>query len=92
MLSTRVFVCDVLQVKVWLGDNADHYYVLSRFLLSRMLTVTKVFDNLNFVQYRCIFLQVDICLCLVRVPAKILVVVLLHIDRSNPIPLWSNWL
>lgn len=30
------------QVKVWLGDNADHYYVLSRFLLSRMLTVTKV--------------------------------------------------
>lgn len=32
------------QVKVWLGDNADHYYVLSRFLLSRMLTVTKV-DN-----------------------------------------------
>lgn len=31
-----------IQVKVWLGDNADHYYVLSRFLLSRMLTVTKV--------------------------------------------------
>lgn len=30
------------QVKVWLGDNCDHYYVLSRFLLSRMLTVTKV--------------------------------------------------
>ncbi|KAL6007822.1 hypothetical protein ACLOJK_033324 [Asimina triloba] len=30
------------QVKVWLGDNADHYYVLSRFLLSRMLTVTKI--------------------------------------------------
>jgi hypothetical protein len=30
------------QVKVWLGENADHYYVLSRFLLSRMLTVTKV--------------------------------------------------
>ncbi|KAL2606497.1 hypothetical protein AAZV13_09G187500 [Glycine max] len=29
-------------VKVWLGDNADHYYVLSRFLLSRMLTVTKI--------------------------------------------------
>jgi hypothetical protein len=27
---------------VWLGENADHYYVLSRFLLSRMLTVTKV--------------------------------------------------
>uniref|UniRef100_A0A453J9X8 Uncharacterized protein n=1 Tax=Aegilops tauschii subsp. strangulata TaxID=200361 RepID=A0A453J9X8_AEGTS len=26
-------------VKVWLGENADHYYVLSRFLLSRMLTV-----------------------------------------------------
>ncbi|KAH9607370.1 hypothetical protein KSS87_020141 [Heliosperma pusillum] len=32
---------DFVKVKVWLGDNADHYYVLSRFLLSRMLTVTK---------------------------------------------------
>ena len=31
-----------LQVKVWLGENQDHYYVLSRFLISRMLTVTKV--------------------------------------------------
>ncbi|XP_075084962.1 uncharacterized protein LOC107761597 [Nicotiana tabacum] len=30
------------QVKVWLGDNDDHYYVLSRFLLSRMLMVTKI--------------------------------------------------
>ena len=30
------------KVKVWLGDNADHYYVLSRFLVCRMLTVTKV--------------------------------------------------
>ncbi|KAJ8752961.1 hypothetical protein K2173_008696 [Erythroxylum novogranatense] len=33
---------DFVKVKVWLGDNADHYYVLSRFLLSRMLTVTKM--------------------------------------------------
>lgn len=33
---------DYVKVKVWLGDNADHYYVLSRFLLSRMLTVTKI--------------------------------------------------
>ncbi|CAK7355883.1 unnamed protein product [Dovyalis caffra] len=32
----------LFRVKVWLGDNADHYYVLSRFLLSRMLTVTKI--------------------------------------------------
>ncbi|KAJ6342028.1 hypothetical protein OIU78_010048, partial [Salix suchowensis] len=32
---------DFVKVRVWLGDNADHYYVLSRFLLSRMLTVTK---------------------------------------------------
>ncbi|KVI07584.1 hypothetical protein Ccrd_014052, partial [Cynara cardunculus var. scolymus] len=31
-----------INVKVWLGDDADHYYVLSRFLLSRMLTVTKI--------------------------------------------------
>jgi hypothetical protein len=30
------------QVKVWLGDNLDHYYVLSRFLICRMLTVTKI--------------------------------------------------
>ncbi|KAF3780631.1 2-phosphoglycerate kinase [Nymphaea thermarum] len=36
---------DFVKVKVWLGDNADHYYVLSRFLLSRMLTVTKVIPN-----------------------------------------------
>jgi len=33
---------DFVKVRVWLGDNADHYYVLSRFLLSRMLTVTKI--------------------------------------------------
>uniref|UniRef100_A0A0D9XAK6 2-phosphoglycerate kinase n=1 Tax=Leersia perrieri TaxID=77586 RepID=A0A0D9XAK6_9ORYZ len=33
---------DFVKVKVWLGDNADHYYVLSRFLLCRMLTVTKI--------------------------------------------------
>ncbi|KAL7221773.1 hypothetical protein ACSBR1_023672 [Camellia fascicularis] len=33
---------DFVKVKVWLGVNADHYYVLSRFLLSRMLTVTKI--------------------------------------------------
>lgn len=33
---------DFVKVRVWLGDNADHYYVLSRFLLCRMLTVTKI--------------------------------------------------
>ncbi|XP_028052422.1 uncharacterized protein LOC114256933 isoform X3 [Camellia sinensis] len=33
---------DFVKVKVWLGDNADHYYVLSRFLLCRTLTVTKI--------------------------------------------------
>ncbi|KAG6780902.1 hypothetical protein POTOM_013781 [Populus tomentosa] len=33
---------DFVKVKVWLGENADHCYVLSRFLLSRMLTVTKI--------------------------------------------------
>ncbi|KAL4280056.1 hypothetical protein GQ457_03G015950 [Hibiscus cannabinus] len=33
---------DFVKVKVWLGDKEDHYYVLSRFLLSRMLTVTKI--------------------------------------------------
>lgn len=39
---------DFVKVRVWLGDNADHYYVMSRFLLCRMLTVTKVnFLHLN---------------------------------------------
>ncbi|BBN03400.1 hypothetical protein MPTK1_2g23160 [Marchantia polymorpha subsp. ruderalis] len=33
---------DFVKVRVWLGDNSDHYYVLSRFLVSRMLTVTKI--------------------------------------------------
>ncbi|VFQ74503.1 unnamed protein product [Cuscuta campestris] len=33
---------DFVKVKVWLGENANHYYVLSRFLLSRTLTVTKI--------------------------------------------------
>jgi hypothetical protein len=39
---------DFVKVKVWLGENAHHYYVLSRFLLSRMLTVTKVSLSLCF--------------------------------------------
>jgi hypothetical protein len=38
---------DFVKVKVWLGENAHHYYVLSRFLLSRMLTVTKVSLSLS---------------------------------------------
>ncbi|KAH9562771.1 hypothetical protein CY35_05G089100 [Sphagnum magellanicum] len=33
---------DFVKIKVWLGENADHYYVLSRFLVSRMLLVTKI--------------------------------------------------
>eukprot|EP00897_Mesotaenium_endlicherianum_P007861 jgi/Mesen1/7102/ME000369S06424 len=33
---------DFVKVRVWLGDNSDHYYVLSRFLVSRMLTVTRI--------------------------------------------------
>lgn len=50
-ISTLVqFICVLIsiKVKVWLGDNADHYYVLSRFLLSRMLTVTKVRASTSF--------------------------------------------
>lgn len=27
---------------MWLGDNNDHYYILSRFLISRSLTITKI--------------------------------------------------
>ena len=46
------------QVKVWLGDNADHYYVLSRFLLCRMLTVTKV-PGIMWERFHNIFL----CFC-----------------------------
>lgn len=33
---------DFVKVKVWLGKGFKHYYVLSRFLTSRMLTVTKI--------------------------------------------------
>ncbi|KAL0041761.1 hypothetical protein WJX79_003730 [Trebouxia sp. C0005] len=33
---------DFVKVKVWLGEGMSHYYVLSRFLISRMLTVTKI--------------------------------------------------
>lgn len=35
-------VSDTTQVKVWLGEGMSHYYVLSRFLISRVLTVTKI--------------------------------------------------
>lgn len=38
---THAALCAV-QVKVWLGPNRDHYYVLSRFLVSRSLTITKI--------------------------------------------------
>ncbi|GJP47163.1 hypothetical protein CLOM_g6390 [Closterium sp. NIES-68] len=33
---------DFVKVRVWLGENDDHYYVLSRFLIARMLTVTRM--------------------------------------------------
>ena len=33
---------DFVKVRVWLGENWKHYYVLSRFLLSRMLTAARV--------------------------------------------------
>eukprot|EP00899_Mesostigma_viride_P008482 jgi/Mesvir1/17635/Mv08857-RA.1 len=33
---------DFVKVRVWLGEQHNHYYVLSRFLVSRMLTVTKM--------------------------------------------------
>ncbi|KAK9815940.1 hypothetical protein WJX72_012313 [[Myrmecia] bisecta] len=33
---------DFVKVKVWLGEAMNHYYVLSRFLICRMLTVTKI--------------------------------------------------
>ena len=33
---------DWVKVKVKLGEHLEHYYILSRFLLSRMLTVIKV--------------------------------------------------
>ena len=44
--TSRVYISlseiGCLQVKVWLGEGMNHYYVLSRFLISRMLTVTKI--------------------------------------------------
>lgn len=33
---------DFVKVRVWLGQGSSHYYVLSRFLVSRMLTVTRI--------------------------------------------------
>ena len=41
-LTFHSSLAPVLQVKVWLGETQAHYYILSRFLISRMLTVTKI--------------------------------------------------
>ncbi|CAK9218730.1 unnamed protein product [Sphagnum troendelagicum] len=41
-LGSTTSMYDFVKVRVWLGENADHYYVLSRFLVSRMLLVTKI--------------------------------------------------
>ena len=41
-----------VQVRVWLCGN-DHYYVLSRYLISRTLTVTKIpYVKVSRVLYR----------------------------------------
>ena len=48
---------DFVKVKVWLGQNADHYYVLSRFLLSRMLSITNV---QSFLSLCCFLLTLSI--------------------------------
>lgn len=58
----EMFFALLLQVKVWLGDNCDHYYVLSRFLLSRMLTVTKVCYSL-FGSFIVLRFQLDFMWC-----------------------------
>lgn len=42
LLIAQACCSAVLQVKVWLGEERLHYYVLSRFLVSRSLTVTKI--------------------------------------------------
>ena len=53
-----LFLCFLfLFLKVWLGDNADHYYALSGFLLSIMLTVAKVSDNHCFCWILFMFLK-----------------------------------
>lgn len=36
---------DFVKVRVWLGGKLNSHYVLSRFLISRMLTVTKIPHN-----------------------------------------------
>lgn len=36
------FRYDYVKVKVRLGEQLEHYYILSRFLVSRMLTVTRI--------------------------------------------------
>ncbi|GFH11026.1 uncharacterized protein HaLaN_06454, partial [Haematococcus lacustris] len=33
---------DMIKVKVWLGEQLEHHYILSRFLICRILTVTRI--------------------------------------------------
>ena len=40
--SSNTSKYDYIKIKVWLGKDLEHYYILSRFLISRILTVTKV--------------------------------------------------
>jgi hypothetical protein len=49
------------QVKVFLGDHMEHHYVLSRFLISRMLTVTRI-PNSKVISV-CVFVCVCVCVC-----------------------------
>ena len=42
VLDTASSFDPTAQVKVWLGEERAHYYVLSRFLISRSRTVTKI--------------------------------------------------
>jgi hypothetical protein len=40
--SMETHNCFCMQVKVWLGEQLQHHYILSRFLICRMLTVTRI--------------------------------------------------
>jgi hypothetical protein len=33
---------DYIKIKVWLGDHHQHYYILSRYLICRILTFIRV--------------------------------------------------
>lgn len=52
---------DYIKIKVWLGTDKTHYYILSRYILSRTLTCAKIpQDSVCFCT--CIVYIIHICM------------------------------